>query len=158
MAKNWEEDAYAKIAKVNEVMRETLKEHEALFDGVVCYKMLKSECEEVIAIVSYVDGGLHVLWSDYEEELIEMYLNKLGDEAPEGTFIIKFWGHDEQTSYEYDEWDFATSENYEVEMLSEDHFEKALKQIPKLKEDIEQYKIENEKLKEELASYVVDNK
>ena len=69
-----------------------------------------------------------------DEEIIEDYIERLGDKSPTGTFIIKFWGYDEQTSYEYDEWDYTTSINYEIEQLSNYNFEKALKQIKRVKE------------------------
>lgn len=100
------------------------------------YTIPKNELEEIIAIVSHDPDTLEtqVLWTESDEEIIEDYIERLGDKSPTGTFIIKFWGYNEQTSYEYDEWEFKISINCELEQLSFYNFEKALKQIKRVKE------------------------
>lgn len=133
---NWEEKAWEDIAKANDETRKNLKDNEALFDGTVYYTIPKNELEEIVAIVSRDPDMLEIqtLWTESDEEIIEDYIERLGDKSPTGTFIIKFWGYGEQTSYEYDEWDYTTSINYEIEQLSIYNFEKALKQIKRIKE------------------------
>lgn len=133
---NWEEEAWEDIAKANEETQKNLKDNEALFDGMAYYTIPKNELEEIVAIISRDPDTLEiqVLWTESDEEIIEDYIERLGDKSPTGTFIIKFWGYDEQTSYEYDEWDYTTSINYEIEQLSNYNFEKALKQIKRVKE------------------------
>ena len=103
---------------------------------MVYYTFPKDEIEEIVAIVSRDPDTLitEVLFTEQDEEIIEDYIERLGDKSPTGTFIIKFWGYDEQTCYECNEWDFKTSINYEVESLSFYNFEKALKQIERVKE------------------------
>ncbi len=133
---NWEEKAWEELRKTDEETLKNLKDSEALFDNMVYYTIPKTELDEVVAIVSRDPDTLiiDVLFSEYDAELIEDYIENLGDKSPTGTFIIKFWGRDERASYEYDEWDFITSVNYEIEKLSFYNFEKALKQINRIKE------------------------
>lgn len=131
------------IAKIDKETVENLKDNEALmFDTLGHYTMLKSELDEVVAIVSYepTKDSLDVLYSEYDDEVIEDFLTKLGEKAPSGTFLIKFWGKDERTSYEYDEWDFITSDNYEIEKYSDLNFEATLKLFKKYKEAIKNIK------------------
>lgn len=130
----WEKDAWEQLRKADEETLKNLKDNEALFDGGCYYTIPKDELEEVVAIVSNdpETNLITVLWSDYDEELIENYIENMGDNAPTGTFAIIFWGKDEQISVEYDEWDFSTSKNYKLEMFSDFNFEKALKQIPRV--------------------------
>ena len=130
----WEEDAWKMLKEADEATVKNLKENEALFDCGAYYTIPKDELEEVVAIVSNdpETNLITVLWSDYDEELIESYIENMGDNTPYGTFIITFWGKDTQTSIEYDEWDFSTSKNYKLEMFSDFNFEKALKQIPRV--------------------------
>lgn len=99
------------------------------------YTIPKNEIDEIVAIVSRDPDTLimEVLFTEQDKDIVEDYIEKLGDKSPTGTFIIKFWGYDEQTSYEYDEWDYTTSINYEIEQLSIYNFEKALKQIKRVK-------------------------
>lgn len=130
----WEKDAWEQLRKADEETLKNLKDNEALFDGGCYYTIPKAELEEVAAIVTYIDQSLTVLWSEYDEEIIEDYIEKMGDKAPDGTFIIKFWGKNEQVNYEYDEWDFKTSINCKIEFLSYYNFERALKQIPRVVE------------------------
>lgn len=132
----WEREAWDLMRKADEETLKNLKDNEALFDNMVYYTIPKNELDEVVAIVSRDPDTLltDVLFSEYDEDLIEEYIEKMGDKSPTGTFIIKFWGRDERASYEYDEWDFITSVNYEVEKLSFYNFEKALKQINRVKE------------------------
>ena len=130
----WEKDAWEQLRKADEETLKNLKDNEALFDGGCYYMIPKAELEEVVAIVTYIEQRLTVLWSEYDEEIIDAYIEKMGDKAPDGTFIIKFWGKNEQVSYEYDEWDFITSINCKIEFLSYYNFERALKQIPRVVE------------------------
>lgn len=130
----WEKDAWEQLRKADEETLKNLKDNEALFDGGCYYTIPKAELEEVVAIVTYIENRLTVLWSEYDEEIIEDYIEKMGDKAPDGTFIIKFWGKNEQVNYEYDEWDFRTSINCKIEFLSYYNFERALKQIPRVVE------------------------
>lgn len=133
---NWEEKAREDIENLNKETLKNLKDNEALFDSMVYYTIPKAELEEIVAIVSRDPDTLltEILFTEFDEEIIENYIEKLDDKSPTGTFIIKFWGKDEKTSYEYDEWDFLTSMNYEVEQLSFYNFEKALRQIKRVKE------------------------
>lgn len=132
----WEREAWDLMRKADEETLKNLKDNEALFDNMVYYTIPKNELDEVVAVVSRDPDTLltDVLYSEYDEDTIEYYIEKLGDKSPTGTFIIKFWGRDERASYEYDEYDFITSVNYEVEKLSFYNFEKALKQIKRVKE------------------------
>lgn len=125
----WEKDAWEQLRKADEETLKNLKDNEALFDNMVYYTRPKNEVEELMAIVSRDSGGtdIHILWTESDEELIEDYIESKIDEIPAGTFFIKFWGFDEKTSYEYDEWDFITSVNYEIEKYSDLNFEKTLK-------------------------------
>lgn len=139
----WEKDAWEQLRKADEETLKNLKDNEALFDNMVYYTRPKNEVEELMAIVSRDSGGtdIHILWTESDEELIEDYIESKIDEMPEGTFFIKFWGFDEKTSYEYDEWDFITSVNYEIEKYSDLNFEKTLKRYAKYEKvlkDIEQ--------------------
>lgn len=139
----WEAQAWEELRKADEKTLKNLKDNEALFDNMVYYTRPKNEVEELMAIVSRDSGGtdIHILWTESDEELIEDYIESKIDEMPEGTFFIKFWGFDEKTSYEYDEWDFITSVNYEIEKYSDLNFEKTLKryaEYEKALKDIEQ--------------------
>ncbi len=125
----WEKDAWEQLRKADEETLKNLKDNEALFDNMVYYTRPKNEVEELMAIVS-IDSDtkiINILWTESDEELIEDYIESKIDEMPNGTFFIKFWGFDEQTSYEYDEWDFATSVNCEIKKYSDLNFEKTLK-------------------------------
>nr|DAT89612.1 MAG TPA: hypothetical protein [Caudoviricetes sp.] len=131
------------IEKAEKETVENLKDDEALlFDSCGYYTIPKKELDEVVAIVSYepTKESLFVLFSEYDDEVIENFLTKLGEKAPSGTFLIKFWGKDERTSYEYDEWDFITSDNYEIEKYSDLNFEATLNLFKKYKEAIKNIK------------------
>lgn len=108
------------MIKANEEALKNLKDNEALFDGLVCYTLPKDEIEEIVAIVSRDPDTLitEVLFTKQDEEIIEDYIERLGDKSPTGIFIIKFWGYDEQTCYECNKWDFKTSINYEAKSLN----------------------------------------
>lgn len=134
----WEKRAIETIRKLNTETLENLKGNEALFGYPCYYTIPQNELDEIVAIVSYepTKDSLVVLWSDSEDEIIEDFLAKLGGKAPNGTFLIKFWGKEEIASYEYDEWDYITSENYEIEKYSDLNFEATLKLFKKYKEAI----------------------
>lgn len=134
----WEKQAIETMRKANKEVLENLKDNEVLFGYPCYYTIPKDELDEVVAIVSYepTRDTLIVLWSDSEDEIIEDFLAKLGEKAPNGTFLIKFWGKEERASYEYDEWDYITSENYEIEKYSDLNFEATLKLFKKYKEAI----------------------
>ena len=139
----WEAQAWEELRKADEKTLKNLKDNEALFDNMVYYTRPKNEVEELTAIVS-IDSDtkiINILWTESDEELIEDYIESKIDKIPAGTFFIKFWGFDERTSYEYDEWDFTTSVNYEIEKYSDLNFEKTLKryaEYEKVLKDIEQ--------------------
>ena len=138
----WEKRAIETIRKLNTETMENLKGNEALFGYPCYYTIPKNELDEVVAIVSYepTKDILNVLYSEYDDEVIENFLTKLGEKAPSGTFLIKFWGKDERISYEYAEWDFITSDNYEIEKYSDLNFEATFNLFKKYKEAIKNIK------------------
>lgn len=130
MAKeNFEDEAWDAIHKANEETLKNLKEDEALFDGMAFYTQKKSELNAARAFVSYTDNSIEVLWSEDAEdkEFVEDYITSQGDKIPFGTFFIEFWWKNEQTSYEYDEWDYVTSLNFNIEVYSSLNFEQTFK-------------------------------
>ena len=158
----WEAQAWEELRKADEKTLKNLKDNEALFDNMVYYTRPKNEVEELTAIVS-IDSDtkiINILWTESDEELIEDYIESKIDEIPAGTFLIKFWGFDEKTSYEYDEWDFTTSVNYEIEKYSDLNFEKTLKRYAEYEKELEktqaQYNAvvnQNRELQEELRPF-----
>lgn len=158
----WEAQAWEELRKADEKTLKNLKDNEALFDNMVYYTRPKNEVEELTAIVS-IDSDtkiINILWTESDEELIEDYIESKIDEIPAGTFFIKFWGFDEKTSYEYDEWDFITSVNYEIEKYSDLNFEKTLKRYAEYEKELEKIQAQynavvnqNRELQEELRPF-----
>lgn len=139
---DWLDKAYEDIHRQNQETLKNVKENEAVFEcsGTFYYTEEKSTVDTHRAIVSFADDFIHVLWTESDEDIIESYIRNLGDKAPSGVFYIEFWSKDEQTSYEYDEWDIITSLNFVIEQYSEFNFEKTLKLFPKMNKCFEKIK------------------